>query len=165
MTSKKYDKIIAGAIIYRYNNGVKEVLAIRRSQYSSYSGEWEFSRGRVDEKDATGMDAAKREAKEETGLDVIPYQLLDKYEYRKDENGKSTHVLQKNYLCKPVSMNSKVVLDIKEHDRFRWIQNTDELPDLPSEIKETMNKVLKDEVVRSEKTPKIIVGESVVFDL
>ncbi len=55
-----------GAIVYRRFHGNIEILLIRHIN----SGHWSFPKGHV-EGDETELETAKREIKEETGLDVI----------------------------------------------------------------------------------------------
>ena len=55
-----------GAIVYRRFHGNVEILLIKHIN----SGHWSFPKGHV-EGDETELETAKREIKEETGLDVI----------------------------------------------------------------------------------------------
>jgi 8-oxo-dGTP pyrophosphatase MutT (NUDIX family) len=55
-----------GAIVYRRFHGNIEILLIKHVN----SGHWSFPKGHV-EGDETELETAKREIKEETGLDVI----------------------------------------------------------------------------------------------
>ena len=55
-----------GAIVYRRFHGNIEILLIKHIN----SGHWSFPKGHV-EGDETELETAKREIKEETGLDVI----------------------------------------------------------------------------------------------
>ena len=55
-----------GAIVYRRFHGNIEILLIKHVN----SGHWSFPRGHV-EGDETELETARREIKEETGLDVI----------------------------------------------------------------------------------------------
>ncbi len=55
-----------GAIVYRKFHGNTEILLIRHIK----SGYWSFPKGHV-EGDETEVETAKREIKEETGLDVM----------------------------------------------------------------------------------------------
>ncbi len=55
-----------GAIVYRKHHGNIEILLIKHVN----SGHWSFPKGHVEENE-TEVETAKREIKEETGLDVI----------------------------------------------------------------------------------------------
>jgi len=55
-----------GAIVYRRYHGNVEILLIKHVN----SGHWSFPKGHV-EGDETELETARREIKEETGLDVI----------------------------------------------------------------------------------------------
>ena len=55
-----------GAIVYRKHHGNTEILLVRHLK----SGHWSFPKGRM-EAGETEEDTARREIKEETGLDVL----------------------------------------------------------------------------------------------
>lgn len=55
-----------GAIVYRKHHGNIEILLIKHVN----SGHWSFPKGHV-EADETEVETARREIKEETGIDVI----------------------------------------------------------------------------------------------
>ena len=55
-----------GAIVYRKHHGITEILLVRHLK----SGHWSFPKGHM-EAGETEEDTARREIKEETGLDVL----------------------------------------------------------------------------------------------
>lgn len=79
-------------------------------------GEWETLTGRV-EQGETFEEAAKREVREETGLDAeIVHPLCTFHFYRGREKVEHLGV---SFLCR--SLGGKVVLDGQEQVDFRWV--------------------------------------------
>lgn len=149
---------VAGGVILRNNNeGVNEVLLIQRSETDSWGLAWEFCRGKCDKGDKNDLEKClKREAKEETGLDIEVLRYIDKYEYIAD--GGKRKSTQYNYLCKMIKPNQEVKLS-KEHQDYRWVSSMGEIELLcPSEIKKTISKVLnKDkQIITYQKTEEVI---------
>jgi 8-oxo-dGTP pyrophosphatase MutT (NUDIX family) len=110
---------VAAAVVVREINKEKYVLLVQRSSKDHWPNFWEFPRGKCDK--PIGEDifrCVKREIKEETGLDVLPGNVVDIYEYIADE-GKRRSICH-NILCKMQDETQKVKLS-KEHQDFRWV--------------------------------------------
>jgi 8-oxo-dGTP diphosphatase len=152
---------IVGGVIIREVNGEIETLTIRRSRFSTFSGENEFPRGHVDGKE-TYKQALIREVKEETNLDVEILHKLDEYTYvNKKDPSKNAH--QVNFLCKMIDPNQKVKLRIEEHDVFRWIKDVNEIV-LPDEIRKTLMNALIDYKNKTEDYPKLDHKEKIITE-
>jgi len=138
---KKFMKV-AGAVVMRINEDErKQVLLIRRSVDDHWPLHYEFPRGKCDKPVGEKLiHCLKREVKEETGLDVIPLKLIDKFSYIADKGTRKS--TQYNFLCKLKNPNQKIKLS-KEHDQFRWVGSVGEVELLVyPELKKTISKVL-----------------------
>lgn len=138
---KVYMIAAAGVIMKEGDNGEKMVLLIQRAKKDRWPLHYEFPRGKCDKGPGEKiLDCLKREVKEETGLDIIPVKLIDKFKYLADKGERLTTCY--NYLCKMKDENQKVKLS-NEHDDFKWIMEVGEaeLMALPDQ-KETLEKVL-----------------------
>lgn len=71
MTDKKYPKVGIGVMILNENGQV--LLGLRNGSHGA--GEWNFPGGHLDFGE-TVFETAKRETKEETGLDVEPIEIV-----------------------------------------------------------------------------------------
>jgi len=111
---------VSGGIIFKEQRGEKPaLLLIQRSKDDHWPNFFEFPRGKCDNGPNEGLIAClKREVKEESGLDIIPLKLIDKFSYTADEGKRLS--TQHNYLCKMKDPNQKVKLS-KEHQGFQWI--------------------------------------------
>ena len=89
----------------------KKILLIKR-RFAPFKGFWALPGGLV-EKNETIKQALIREAKEETGLDIIPVRLVGIYdEPERDPRG----IVSVAFLCKPKNAKTKPgeeVLDVK----------------------------------------------------
>lgn len=141
---KKVVKIInvaGGVITKKGENGETMVLLIQRSKRDHFPNFWEFCRGKCDKPKGENLKhCLKREAKEETGLDVIPIKLIDTFEYIADKGTRRS--ICYNFLCKMKDEKQAVKLS-KEHQNFTWITSVGEaeLMILPDQ-KKTLAKVL-----------------------
>lgn len=139
-------KVGGAVIIKKGENDETLVLLIRRAADDHFPLHYEFPRGGCDYgnrdsgKDEPLIPCIKREAKEESGLDIIPIKFIDKFSYLADKGTRLS--TQYNYLCRMKNPNQEVKLS-KEHDDYKWVQTVGEieLHCLP-EIKKTISKIL-----------------------
>jgi len=136
---------VAGGVIMKDgDNGEPLVLLIRRAADDHFPLHYEFPRGKCDNGPKEKLEiCAKREIKEECGLDVEIIGFIDKFSYLADRGTRKS--TQYNYLCKMKNPNQQVTLS-KEHDDFKWVQSFGEveLSCLP-EIKKTIEKVFNND--------------------
>lgn len=110
---------VACAIIMKEELGIKSVLMIMRAKDDHWPNHWELPRGKCDKPPGEDLKhCVIREAKEETGLDIIPVQLIDTYIYYAMAGTRKTTCY--NYLCQMKDQNQKVKLS-KEHQAAKWI--------------------------------------------
>ena len=93
-------------------------LVVRRAT-EPLKGEWSIPGG-VLELGETLRDGVAREAKEETGLDVLPLEVLDVYDrIVADADGKTRyHYVLIDYLCEVQGGEARAASDVSE---VRWI--------------------------------------------
>lgn len=135
---------VAAAVIVREINKEKYILLVQRSSKDHWPNFWEFPRGKCDK--PIGESVLKcviREVKEETGLDIIPGNVVDIYEYVAD-HGKRLSICH-NILCRMKDETQRVKLS-KEHQDFRWINGFGIvelllLPDQKRVIEKVLNRV------------------------
>jgi mutator protein MutT len=139
---KKKITVAAGVIVREdEESGRKQVLLIQRASEDHWPNHWEFPRGKCDKGDSDKPEAcAKREIKEETGLDVRIIEIIDTFEYIADRGERQSTCY--NYLCEQTKKSQKVVLS-KEHKDYKWISEVGEaeLLMLPDQ-KKTLEKIL-----------------------
>ncbi len=100
-------------LLVQNNNG--QVLAIRRSSTAAVRPlTWDFPGGVIEENESV-VDAAIRETFEETGLTVVPGEMLDTV------SSETTTALVVESIYQAKSLNSKVILST-EHDKYYWIE-------------------------------------------
>lgn len=110
--------IVSGSIVRKGN-----VLMLKRaSTMKYYPNCWEPVSGSIQEEEA-GEDTVKREAKEETGLDVQIVKAAPVYEIE----GSGVLWVVKPYL---LEANSDKVNIEREHSEFQWIEPKKALSDL-----------------------------------
>ena len=138
---KTHMNVAGGVIIKEGKSGERLLLLIRRAADDHWPLHYEFPRGKCDQgPNEQLVHCLKREAKEETGLDVIPIKFIDKFEYIADRGTRKT--TQFNYLCKMKDPDQKVKLS-HEHDQFVWIGSVGEAELMVApECKKTISKVL-----------------------
>ena len=100
----------------------KKVLLLKRKDNVPYGGKWGFPGGGA-EKDETPEEAAIRETAEETGIKVLPEDLvfLDKVV---SPDKRDVHV----FACNNFEGNVDAQKVYKEHDGYEWVA-MDELAD------------------------------------
>ena len=135
--------VAAGIIMKIDENNREQVLLIQRAKDDHWPNVWEFPRGKCDKPVGESLfHCAAREIKEETGLDVIPKDRIDTYEYLADHGKRKTicHV----FLCKMKDPDQKVKLS-KEHQRFQWVGEVGEvemmlMPDQKKVLQKFLNR-------------------------
>jgi 8-oxo-dGTP pyrophosphatase MutT (NUDIX family) len=133
---------VAGAVIMKLGEQDEPlILLIQRSAEDHWPLHWEIPRGKCDQgvNEKTTI-CLKREVKEETGLDVIPIEFIDKFTYI--AKGGTRESTQYNYLCKMKNPNQPIKLS-KEHQDHQWITSVGEVELMTQpETKKTISKVL-----------------------
>jgi len=138
----------AGIIPFIVSNGELKFLLIKTSTGGAITGWWEFPKGHVEEGE-TRLGAAKRETKEETGLDidnVFPYfQYISKYFIRKDySTGKELKTPEPKTVT--YFLGEAAAEDVKlsfEHSSYGWFTVDEALKKLRfSSKREVLEKVV-----------------------
>lgn len=116
--------LIAHALI---RNEKGEVLIIKRNiikrgKRNFEGGKWDIPGGTVERLELPS-EAAMRETKEEVGLDVVVEAIL--YEKSNLDIKKQAVFTTLIYNCR-IAHVSHVVLDLEEHDEYKWV-STDEI--------------------------------------
>lgn len=133
----------AGIVCRKDSEGVNEFLLIKRSPEDHWPHHYEFPRGKCDKPiGEKPTKCAKREIKEETGLDVEILEYLGDLEYLADEGKTLTtcHV----YHCKVAKDGQKVKLS-NEHSEYIWVTELGMaslmlLPDMRKMLEKVMSK-------------------------
>ena len=113
-------EVVAG-IVCREN----KILATQRG-YGEFKDGWEFPGGKL-EAGETGVEALKRELREELDMEVVVGDLLETVEYDYPQ----FHLTMHCYLCQLV----KEEFVLKEHEAVRWLgkNQLDEVAWLPAD--------------------------------
>lgn len=113
----------AGIIVYYDNHGTKEYLLLHYP-----SGHWEFPKGKL-EKGETNTQAALRELKEETGLEVIlqPDFCESITYFFKSFDGKTVEKTVDLFIGQS---SSKQVFLSEEHQGYAWLPYNEALEQL-----------------------------------
>ncbi|MHA1814910.1 MAG: NUDIX hydrolase [Candidatus Heimdallarchaeaceae archaeon] len=135
--------VSAGIIMKIDENNREQVLLIQRAKDDHWPNVWEFPRGKCDKPVGESLfHCAAREIKEETGLDIIPKDRIDTYEYLADHGKRKTicHV----FLCKMKDPNQKIKLS-KEHQDYQWVGEVGEvemmlMPDQKKVLQKFLNR-------------------------
>jgi len=109
-----------------------QILLIKRSDKTSSPHRWDFPGGGVDRSE-NPQDAAIRETKEETGLDISGTRILTTYLQTQEKTGDEAVIIGYAALA-----SSKGVRLSWEHEGFQWFTldelKTIDLPDLHAAI-------------------------------
>lgn len=109
-----------GAVIFRREENKILYLLLHKNKHEQYNELWDFSRG-VIEKGEKPEETAKREIKEETGIEKIKlnegFKEKIKWFYRKD--GKTVSKEATYFLGETKVKEIKIS---KEHDGFKWCE-------------------------------------------
>src|SRR4030067_513789 len=96
-------------------NGKGELLLIRREKSDPHNpGTWEVPGGRLGLGE-NPFEGLKREAKEETGLDIVIGNPIKVHHFTRDDGQRITMI---TFLCKPLS---ETVSLGREHTEFAWL--------------------------------------------
>ena len=116
---ERHIDVASGVIVRRDDNNTQLALLIKRAADDHWPNVWEFPRGKCDKPIGESiLKCAAREIKEETGLNITPDRLIDRYEYLADHGKrKSTcHV----FICSMDDPSQEVKLS-KEHRSYKWV--------------------------------------------
>lgn len=141
---ERHIDVAAGVVTRRDDNNTQLVLLIQRAADDHWPNVWEFPRGKCDKPIGESiLKCAKREIKEETGLDITPDKLIDRYEYLADHGKRKSmcHV----FICSMDDPSQKIKLS-KEHQVGKWVSEAGitELMLMPDQ-KRILTKVLNPE--------------------
>ena len=123
MSRKIEEEIAAGGIIFRPGEGGQaRVLLVHRPKY----GDWSFPKGKA-EKGESLEETARREVKEETGLDCRLVRRLDPVRYRyRSRKGSPREKVVHYWLMRPEgSADEQQTVPNKEVDLFEWLAPSD----------------------------------------
>jgi 8-oxo-dGTP pyrophosphatase MutT (NUDIX family) len=118
MAKSKYRKAVF-IVVYNLENKKPEYIILKRKLH--WKG-WEFPKGKIEDGEKK-VEAAKREAHEETGLKIIKirrFPFSGKYLYSKALPDRNGLIGQTFSLYAAEVKKGKVKLDKKEHDRHKW---------------------------------------------
>ena len=102
----------SGAIIVRYKNGQPEVLLQYRGRNDLM--DWSFPKGGMEEGE-TPEETAKREIREETGLEIEMIKVLPTLYYHNQHDGE---VRQYMFLAKPITNETRPEFS---RDKVEWV--------------------------------------------
>ncbi|VVB82504.1 RNA pyrophosphohydrolase [uncultured archaeon] len=116
---KKYRQAIF-AVVYAITNGKVEYAILKRKKH--WVG-WEFTKGKI-EKFETKRMAARREAKEETGLKILKtkkFHISGSYKYKIKLKDRPGFIGQTYHLFAVKVKKGKIKVDRKEHSYGKWM--------------------------------------------
>ncbi|KAL9040308.1 MAG: hypothetical protein Q9214_004541 [Letrouitia sp. 1 TL-2023] len=146
-----YDKIIVGAVVPRRGpEDDWQILLLKRAAHEHfYPNVFEIPGGKVEDSDATILDAVKREVREETGTEVEQViGTIESFNYSVDrkapaadetETTVKSMSLQLNFVCAVTHHNVKV--NPEEHSEARFVIRS-QIKEL--EMTESMRAVVED---------------------
>lgn len=103
----------------------KGYLVMKRSkEETSYQEYWDIPGGSA-EAGELPREAAIRETKEESGLDIIPLKVI--HEDSRFDEIKNAVYIRLVYSCEVISDVNNIVLQKEEHSEYRFIKSLDEL--------------------------------------
>ncbi len=136
---RKFPKVVAGVYVF---NAKGEVLLVRAPHWNNLLT---IPGGHVEYRESA-EDAARREMKEETGLDIKDLEFIRVVEILDPKNyGKNNaHLIAFHYKAKLVDENQKVELDTREGTEFLWLKPEEALKrdDLEGELRVEMTEEL-----------------------
>lgn len=129
-------KIVAGGALVHKG----KILIVQRADGEDYfPGYWEIPSGKKELLE-TVKDAAKREYKEETGIDIEIIKPIDVFNYEWEDEKGIRDATQINFLVKAATKDVAVKLS-DEHQNFAWIkENEIDKYKLSKETKEIIRK-------------------------
>lgn len=116
MTLRK--RYAAGLIIYRYNEGIPEILLL------DHNGRWSPPKGGK-EAEESEMENALRETYEETGLTAADIVMIEDYRYQLSyTNSPIKETFLTLFLAKINNPNHPIVIS-HEHSKYLWMKLSD----------------------------------------
>lgn len=115
----EYRKSVFVVVYFKQDNKIKYLLLKRKLHWKG----WEFPKGGVDNNESE-EETARREVKEETGLDINAFRKYDfhgEYKYKKKYPDRGEFIGQKYSLYAVEVSNGKVHMDEKEHSNYEWL--------------------------------------------
>ena len=132
---KPYDKVVVGALIMKPDaKGKPGILMLKRAAHETiYPNIFEIPGGKVEDSDATILDAVKREVLEEAGMEVTKViGAVQSFEYALektvlDDAGSQTSVwytsLQLNFICQVAKQN--LTVNNEEHSEGNFFSRSE----------------------------------------
>jgi 8-oxo-dGTP diphosphatase len=110
-------KLYIGTKALIVRNG--QVLVIREAQYDegTEEGKWDVPGGRI-QPEKSLHEGLRREIREESGLEVVPGEVLGVFETFPVIKGEPCHIVRIYYRC--TSAAGEVLIG-SDHDAFEWI--------------------------------------------
>jgi mutator protein MutT len=113
----------------------KKTLILKRNEEGKNKGKWDFPGGKANPKESF-LEAAKREAREECGLDVVPGNNVDSIKYNDNQKEWTTFIFK-------IKESFKVNLS-HEHVDHKWVKLEDLSDfDLHPKIDRDLSNILK----------------------
>jgi len=138
LVKKIVEKIVAGGVLIHSG----KVLIVQRAADEKYfAGYWEVPSGKKELHETVKV-AAKREFREETGIDVEVVKPIDVFNYDWEDEKEIREATQIVFLVKPTGeVNVKLS---SEHQNFAWISESEiDKYNFSEETKEIIRKALK----------------------